>query len=439
MENNINKDLNTSEDQEIEFFEFGEDLQHKENVNSDNQQVEVVQMDENTRDDDRIESSRKQSRCIERRFHVPTVVDPSSMSSCKIITDNALIDLFNAVSTLKNIKVPYSDVSSIINGVGNTMAGVYNELSDLSQKLGSDIVSSLEIDVTIASRNDMFTNFWEKNGMVVENTEFIYKYGSCFGYTTYLGNFYIQYLANGRSYIQAKQNLGNWKQIKLPNGKYYDHTGSCSIFMTASAASYLLNDTSPELMRSIMLYNSGMFDGARTLFSGGIVLKDDTGQKFVINSTVSEKQLSYGSNSNKTAVIDDWKATLANDGVILLNITARSDEEGNVINTNAHISSGVERDEETGLLKAKGGHMIAIMGVSPEGYVIFSDSLDDGAYYKKNANGTPMTLEEFYDSYGGATSTWGGDEYKRYITVENAEKQYVDASADLGFIMDKAI
>ena len=48
-----------------------------------------------------------------------------------------------------------------------------------------------------------------------------------------------------------------------------------------------------------------------------------------------------------------------------------------------------------------------------------------------NADGNPMTIEDFYDSYGGDAPTYGGDKFRTYITVENAQKKYLDGESYL--------
>jgi len=117
---------------------------------------------------------------------------------------------------------------------------------------------------------------------------------------------------------------------------------------------------------------------------------------------------------SKDEVLKDWQNTVDAGGCIILNVSARNDSY-------VHLQTGI---------KSKGGHVIAIMGVDDSGNVLFADSVfntdshDSGKYYEPTSitfYDIKMSLEEFYDTYGGNTSTYKGDDQRKYYTITHDE------------------
>lgn len=249
-----------------------------------------------------------------------------------------------------------------------------------------------------------------------------------------LGYYFLMDFSNGKKapLFPQRNNIAKWNDFR--DGL----NGGCSIFSTATPACYLLDDYSEEFIASLLREHGGNFDGAIGIFNGEKILEDSKGT-FVIKSTLSTKvdkngnevphQIGYGDGADscsKDEVIADWEETLENGGIVILNVSAYNGQNAELIEENTNIES-------------KDGHMIAFMGLTPDKKVIFADSMDftldngfaymkmlrDTPGHKKNANGEPMTLEDYYDLYGGSAPTIKGNDAKYYLTVEDAEKIYL--------------
>lgn len=454
MENNIDENLNTSEDQEIEFFDFDENLQPKWNSSLNNTQAEVISLDDTTKkaesdvqkeakkdvfDNVKVETLISSNDTVSRPSYkdvdmVPpqesiqspfartdftqpfsnysigdVKIFPESMLICKSIIDNASAIISDISNSLRSVKVPYDDVSSIINNCMVIIDTVYDKLFDLSYKLGIDIISSLELGMDFKfDYGDLSELFLTE----VEDFEIV----KSSNYKT-IGDYIIVTLKDGRKFVVGNQGWGYWASVKPTSADGVKRTrnlgGGCSLFALASILTLLSGDVSEEWFISI-LSSTGNFGGFEQLMSGNENIMKD-GKKYTLETDASDKK-SYGSSSNKEDVMEDWRTTLENGGCVYLNVSEMQydfnvrDENGNI----THTYSASEMFEKTHI-ESNGGHVIAMVGLTPDGKIIFADSIFDGRYTTSYDKG--VTIEEFYDCYGGTSQTRDGDNSKYYYTV----------------------
>lgn len=220
-----------------------------------------------------------------------------------------------------------------------------------------------------------------------------------------LVNIICVYLSNGKSYTVYMQTNGSYSGWDISGTKVDNLGGGCSIFAPSSVLSYMLGIDVFDIRQTIR--GAGNFYGLEQLCYGKVAINVD-GKNFVLKTELSEKKEYEGEVLSKDEVLKDWQNTVDAGGCIILNVSARNDSY-------VHLQTGI---------KSKGGHVIAIMGVDDSGNVLFADyvfntdSHDSGKYYEPTSTtfyDKKMSLEEFYDTYGGNTSTYKGDD-QRNIT-----------------------
>lgn len=231
------------------------------------------------------------------------------------------------------------------------------------------------------------------------------------------GPYFMVKLSNGKSFKLYDQYKWAGKMLKIKRNKEINMGGSgCSIFALGTTLQYLTGNMDIT-MKDVTRANGGQFYGFHEMYSGNDVLEVN-GVKYTVDSDVSEKKI-YGGSSKKEDVISDWEETLAKGGIIYLNATGRVPGRGYINYRGEKITSGTLRDL-TGIA-SEGGHVIAIMGVDSNNEIIFADSMlhfdgnSDNYEYGLHKN---LTLEEFYDIYGGTRPTYVTSRY--YYTVTEA-------------------
>lgn len=231
------------------------------------------------------------------------------------------------------------------------------------------------------------------------------------------GPYFMVKLSNGKSFKLYDQYKWAGKMLKIKRNKEINMGGSgCSIFALGTTLQYLTGNMDIT-MKDVTRANGGQFYGFHEMYSGNDVLEVN-GVKYTVDSDVSEKKV-YGGSSKKEDVISDWEETLAKGGIIYLNATGRVPGRGYINYRGEKITSGTLRDL-TGIA-SEGGHVIAIMGVDSNNEIIFADSMlhfdgnSDNYEYGLHKN---LTLEEFYDIYGGTRPTYVTSRY--YYTVTEA-------------------
>ena len=229
------------------------------------------------------------------------------------------------------------------------------------------------------------------------------------------GPYFMVKLSNGRSFKLYDQYKWAGKKLRIKRNKEINMGGSgCSIFALGTTLQYLTGNMDIT-MKDVTRANGGQFYGFHEMYSGNDVLEVN-GVKYTVDSDVSDKKI-YGASSDKTEVLNDWEETLNKGGIIYLNATKR--KKGYVDYRGRKVDSSTLR-EMTGIA-SEGGHIIAIMGIDSNNEIIFADSMlhfdgnSDNYEYGLHKN---LTLEEFYDIYGGTRPTYVTSRY--YYTVTEA-------------------
>lgn len=229
------------------------------------------------------------------------------------------------------------------------------------------------------------------------------------------GPYFMVKLSNGRSFKLYDQRKWAGKMLRIKRNKEINMGGSgCSIFALGTTLQYLTGNMDIT-MKDVTRANGGQFYGFHEMYSGNDVLEVN-GVKYTVDSDVSDKKI-YGASSDKTEVLNDWEETLNKGGIIYLNATKR--KKGYVDYRGRKVDSSTLR-EMTGIA-SEGGHIIAIMGIDSNNEIIFADSMlhfdgnSDNYEYGLHKN---LTLEEFYDLYGGKSNTYVTSRY--YYTVTEA-------------------
>ena len=229
------------------------------------------------------------------------------------------------------------------------------------------------------------------------------------------GPYFMVKLSNGRSFKLYDQYKWAGKKLRIKRNKEINMGGSgCSIFALGTTLQYLTGNMDIT-MKDVTRANGGQFYGFHEMYSGNDVLEVN-GVKYTVDSDVSDKKI-YGASSDKTEVLNDWEETLNKGGIIYLNATKR--KKGYVDYRGRKVDSSTLR-EMTGIASEE-GHIIAIMGIDSNNEIIFADSMlhfdgnSDNYEYGLHKN---LTLEEFYDIYGGTRPTYVTSRY--YYTVTEA-------------------
>lgn len=330
-------------------------------------------------------------------------------------SDEENVRISHLNSSLKNLNSQISNLSNEINGYiklleslcekANSLISSILSLNGCSQSQIKSILPSYNINNDILDYIDVSTG--RMDVIDIENITDDEE-----------GPYFMVKLSNGKTfklYDQAKW-AGKMLKIKGSSNAKINMGGSgCSIFALGTTLQYLTGNMNIK-MKNITKVNGGQFAGFYSMYSGNDILEVD-GSNYRVNSDVSDKKI-YGGSSKKEDVINDWEETLAKGGIIYLNATKR--KKGYVDYRGRKVDSSTLR-EMTGLA-SEGGHVIAIMGIDSNNEIIFADSMlhfDGNSDNYEYGLHKGLTLEEFYDLYGGKSNTYVTSRY--YYTVTDAK------------------
>ena len=243
------------------------------------------------------------------------------------------------------------------------------------------------------------------------------------------GNYFVVTFSNGKKLYLHQQKDGTggkWNAIDIGKDELWNGGGGCSVFATSAAFSWLLNQYIPP--RSVMMAGGGQLPGIRDIATDHSPVLIN-GEKYIIDATVSESNVPYGSTSNKEDVVNDWYDTLKSGGVVVIAVGGRNEPIKEYYNDGKNakiIESSGDINERTGIT-SKQGHVITMVGLDDDGKIIFADSMfdvdndDNGNYsFDNRAYNKGLTPDEFYDLYGGRGKTYIDSSDKTYVTIKNA-------------------
>lgn len=229
-------------------------------------------------------------------------------------------------------------------------------------------------------------------------------------------------LTNGHSYVVYRQST--YGDIYIGGSSLA--RGGCAVFAFASCVSYLTNN--PDLAIEDIVKSMGSMGtwgsfgrvllGQKPLYIDGVKYKIDADVSQSSRGSGSERVINYSpSEFTKEEYIAEMTRVLTNDGVIInlvggLNISKISGSEK---------KAAAKDITERTYITSKGGHFIAMVGLTPEGKIIFADSV----YRQDGTTGfnKDITLEEYYDYYLSLPTGDRGEDHRdvweSFTTVEN--------------------
>jgi len=301
------------------------------------------------------------------------------------------------------------------------------QLNSNIQKFDSLSVSSTIVD-TVAGLDLGELNIaqlidYKNKGLNITNVEYFKSKD-----VSMSGNYFIVTFSNGKKlYLHQQKDgtYGNWGKIDIGKEKTWNGGGGCSVFSTSAAFSWLLGQYVPP--RAVMMAGGGQLDGIRTIATDHKPVNIN-GEEYIIDADVSETNIPYGSTSNKEEVVNDWYTTLENGGAVVIAVGGRNQpireyfDDGKKVRI---VESSDSINQRTGIT-SQGGHVIAMVGLDENGKIIFADSIydvgDDGndKVLDSRAYDKGLTLNDFYDLYGGNGKTYIESSGKTYVTIKNA-------------------
>ena len=307
----------------------------------------------------------------------------------------------NITRKIEELKVMCTDANNIIVAILKLDNQDLSKISNTVANLTNNIIDESVFDNNIIGNNVIDVSYFEGDGKSS-------------------GNYLVVTLDNGKKFPVFQQVNGYWHRIRMGNGEEVNLGGGCSIFSLTSAIAYLTDN--PHLPVRNVIPTGGMFGGMYKAFSGKVPIEVD-GVKYRLDSDFSEKK-SYGGSSDKETVVADIENTLKSGGVVLLNISARTQPIKETIDGVIKIKvPNYELEAQTGIT-SQSGHMIAMMGLTPDGEIIFADSVyreGSETFCKKG-----LTVNDWYDIYGGKSPTHVKSKYyhtETYVEMNKVEDE----------------
>jgi len=352
-------------------------------------------------------------------------------------------DAFGNISITRSYQTHMEKIASVVYDISSIMSEIESLIKELDQlclNANSEIMAILELNANL-SINEIFASIPTVESEKIDYDQIYYDSLQYLTENYNQTNETVDVISSSGifNHVVDTQFLGSPKtgqyvMVTLSNGlkfpvyqqRHYPKIdgqnmgGGCSYFALASGAYYLIQPSMnpTEFLEEIVTNTSGQFGGMEELFQGRKSITID-GIEYTIDSDFSEKKSYSSSGLSKEAVVSDIETTLEQGGVVFLNI-------GKL--TSDFTRNGVRIDSDqinmqTGIY-SKGGHVITMTGIDENGKIIFADSnrvdiseervKKDTTYYDKG-----LTVEEFYDLYGGNSPVSISSKY--YYTATHAD------------------